>query len=510
MNTNFRVERSVSELVIGVERGSKRRLARGLVVAALAALAGCGTGGAWSADGFSQTTYGWKASYAPGQGSLLGDQWRVDNWELRSDGSYGEKAGPGFTSNEHAEGEVGAYYLYDLKLAHKGDDGVIWLKTHMLAEADAKKSLEVLVDSYLHAAREIDSLHGLGLAPRSIVSRAGTRLGANRALAVSLMATPVSSPGAEPVRIDLILTKFDYLLPDAPGTSTGAGPSIGTPPSRRTATAFMVVGYSNDATAFDSSRDDLDKLVARLTWSPSPKKVDAAGDAADDGDAESCWTETGFEQRRYGWKAAFAPGQNTLVSADWRLLESDAAGASGYKGRPDLSFDNVHNNGFVWTETITLDADEATKDLDVLFDNYVGRLAEVIGFKGQGVISSREEISLGPNIAVSATIERQPTTDEREGRVKTNATKLRLVVTKFSYLERPAKAGARRSRAVAFMVVGYGNDSKRFDSGLEDFARFLGRFTWPAPSSPTPAGKPDAPRKPPAKLHDPNQPETET
>jgi hypothetical protein len=509
MSTSFGIRHSVSAFVTGVGAW-KKGAARCFVLAALATIAGCGTGGAWSADGFSQTTYGWKASYEQGQHSLLGDRWRVDNWERKPDGSYGEKTGPGFTVDARAEGEVGGYYLYDLKLAHLGDDGVIWLKTDVLAEADAKKSLDVLADGYLHASRVTDSLHGLGFATSSVVSRAGTRLGTNRALAVSLLATPLSSPGGEAVRIDLVLMKYEYLLPDTPGTGvSGAGPGPGSPPPRRSATAFMVVGYSNDATNFDASRSDLDKLIAQLTWSPSPKKKsDAAAEGADDNEAESCWTETGFEQRRYGWKAAFAPGQKSLVSVDWRLLESAAAGESGYKGRADLSFDNIHNNGFVWTDTTTLDAEAATKDLDVLFDNYVGRLSEV-GFGGHAVISSREEISLGPNVAVSATIEREPTDAEREGRVKTNATKLRLVVTKFGYFERPAKASAKRVRAVAFMVVGYANDSKRFESGLEDFARFLGRFTWPTTSPASPSSKPESPQKP-IKLRDPNQPETET
>ena len=46
------------------------------------------------------------------------------------------------------------------------------------------------------------------------------------------------------------------------------------------------------------------------------------------------------------------------------------------------------------------------------------------------------------------------------------------------------------------MVVGYANDSSRFDGSLEQFARFLGRITWPssptAPSDAKPASKPDA------------------
>ena len=490
--------------------------ARWLILALAAA--GFGTGGAWSNEGFSQTTYGWKASYPSGASSLLGDDWRLDNWERQpsttpgdSSSTYGEKTGPGYTVSH---GEGAAQYLYDLKFVHASDQGAIWIKTSPLEAGDARKSLETLTEGYLRAKHDSAvSLAGLGFSVTAVTDRTETRLGGRRALAVSLNASVTSAPEGEPRRIDLLLTKYDYSWTDmTPTTSTdGVGPPSTTRSVTRVGTAFMVIGYVNTASRFDAARGDLDKLVARLSWSPSPSGgASPQTPATPEEEGESHWTATGFEQRRYGWKAAYSSGGHDFVSADWRLHEGSAR--SGYTGSADLSFENVHNNGFIWTDTSTLSMDEATKDLDVLFENYVGRLSE-LGFGGHAVISSRDTIKLGPHAAVSATIQREPTAAEREGRTKTIATQLRIVVTKFEYLERPERPGLASERRVAFMVVGYANDSSRFDGSLEEFARFLGRITWP--SSPTapggkPASKPDAPPGSPAKPVDPNQPTVET
>ena len=472
---------------------------RWLVVAL--AVAGCGTGGAWSNDGFSQTTYGWKASYPPGASALLGADWRVDNWGKNPDGTYAEKTGPGFTIGVDE-------FLYDLKLAHVPDEGVIWVKTRTLAEPDARKSLEMLSDGFLRG-RGAGSLAGLGFSAPAVTARRETSLGGRRALAVSLNAQVKSTPDGERRRIDLLVTKYEYELPDtqssaAPTLDPATGPATPAKSGRsHFATAFMVIGYVNAASRFDAARGDLDKLVARLTWSPT------AGHAAEppptpEDEGESRWTATGFEQRRYGWKASYAPGNQDFVSADWRLQEGSAQ--SGYTGSADLSFENIHDNGFIWTDTSALSMDEATKDLDVLFESYVGRLAQV-GFGGKAVIASREEIKLGAYPAVSAIVEREPTAAEREGRIKTIATQLRIVVTKFDYVERPQHAGAAGDRRVALMVIGYANDSSRFADGLEDFVHFLGRLSWPPPP---PGSKPAPQPRAPSKPADPNQPTLET
>jgi hypothetical protein len=491
------------------------------------AVAGCGTGGAWSKDGFSQETYKWKASYPPGQTALLGADWRVDNWDRRTENSPGgnpttsfsEKTGPGFTVDFEEDGngdgkidehEKGRQYLYDLKLAHVPDDGVIWIKTRTLSEGDVRKSLELLTERYLHSERLTTSLLGLGYEMTAVTNRAETRLGPHRALAVSLEAKLNSVDRGELRRIDLLVTKYEYELP-AVASSTSQGSETGSkpkPPAARFATAFMVIGYVNTASRFSAARGDLDQLVARLSWQPGQNGAGRILPPAADEEGDSRWTATGFEQRRYGWKAGYAEGTGHFVSADWRLREG--TGESGYTGRADLRFENLHNNGFIWTDTATLSIDEATKDLDVLFENYVGHLAQV-GFGGRAVIGSREEIKLGPYSAVSATLEREPTAPEREGRVKTIATKIRLVVTKFEYLERPKRAGVTGERCVAFMVVGYANDSVRFDGGLEDFARFLGRTTWPSqPAGGNPVQPAIKAPSPPAKPLDPNQPKIET
>lgn len=470
---------------------------------------GCGTGGSWSSEGFTQSTFGWKATYAAGQSSLLGADWRVDNWERGADGRYVEKTGSGFTMGSGEED-----YLFDLKLAHVPDDAAIWIKTRSLSDADAKKSLEVLTDAYLHAGSSARPLVEMGYDAKAVTNRFETSVGSNRALVVSLDAHARGERSTELRRIDLIVLKFNYARLESTSDATPASGTAGPLPQghSKISTALMMIGYVNTASRFDLSRGDLDKLVTRLSWSPLPSRPRGAA-PGDEEEGDSRWTATGYEQRRFGWKLSYPPGKKAFVGADWRLQEGADTEGSGYKGRVDLSFENIHNNAFIWTDTTPLAADETTKDLDVLFENYVGRLSEV-GFGGHAVISSREEITVGGYPAVSAIVEREPTPAEREGRVRTNATKLRLVVTKFDYVERPRQPGVPGERGVAFMVIGYANDSKRFADSIEEFARFVGRLSWPPPA-PGLGGKPSAPtpgapQKPPAKPVDPNQPTVET
>ena len=183
----------------------------------------------------------------------------------------------------------------------------------------------------------------------------------------------------------------------------------------RVGTAFMVIGYVNTASRFDAAGQPRQARDAFELVTVAHERRRVAPDAAHPGGGGSSrWTATGFEQRRYGWKAAYASGGHDFVSADWRLHEGSAR--SGYTGSANLSFENVHNNGFIWTDTSTLSMDEATKDLDVLFENYVGTWS----WASEGTPSSarRDTIKLGPFAAVSATIQREPAAAEREGRTR--------------------------------------------------------------------------------------------
>lgn len=506
------------------------------------AVAGCGTGGAWSKDGFAQKTYGWKASYQPGTTALLGASWRVDNWD-QPDGAgamsdnlgdasvtpSGEKTGPGFTidydDDANGDGKIdanesGRKFLYDLKLAHVPDEGVIWVKTRTLSDGDVRKSLELLSESYLRSGHPSVSISGVGYSPTAVVNRTETRLGPYRALAVSLEAQAPSSRNKELRRIDLFFAKYEYQLDEPPKVTSSSGPETAPPGASEYephfAVAFVVIGYVNTASRFDGSRGDLDQLLARMHWPQPPRHEPGVRHPrlTPEEEGESRWSADGFEQLRYGWKASRVEAGKDFVSSSWRLREgAPAAGGSGYTGSSDLSFENVHNNGFIWTDTTTLSSDEATKDLDVLFENYVGHLSEV-GFGGHAVMGAREELKLGPHLAVSATVEREPTAAEREGRVKTIATKLRLVVTKYEFVQQSKRPGVAGERHAAFMVIGYANDSTRFDAGLEDFVRFLGRISWPSVQRAQPGGGPARqsvrPSRPPAKPLDPNQPKIET
>src|SRR5262249_55796348 len=148
--------------------------------------------------------------------------------------------------------------------------GVIWIKTRTLSEGDVRKSLELLTERYLHSEHLTTSLLGLGYSMTAVTNRAETRLGPHRALAVSLEAKMNSVDSGELRRIDLLVTKYEYKLPvvtssTPQGAGAGSGPK---PPSARFATAFMVIGYVNTASSFASSRGELDRLVARLSWQP--------------------------------------------------------------------------------------------------------------------------------------------------------------------------------------------------------------------------------------------------
>ncbi|HVZ73223.1 MAG TPA: hypothetical protein VHJ20_12670 [Polyangia bacterium] len=207
--------------------------------------------------------------------------------------------------------------------------------------------------------------------------------------------------------------------------------------------------------------------------------------AAEPTPVDFTWTRAGFDHPTYRWRLPYLAGTPDLLGADWRLVgwAWNANGAFVHNDFDnDLHFVDVRDNGQVWIQTYPLGPQDATKDLDVLFDNFATTVTSLY-IPNRPVILERKSIALGTKAALSVGIEREPTKEELENHLHVRAAKLRLVVTKFAY----QKNTDREPRwATAFMVIGYVNDDTRFENGLGDFAKLLGRLVLP----PTPPGAP--------------------
>jgi hypothetical protein len=253
------------------------------------------------------------------------------------------------------------------------------------------------------------------------------------------------------------------------------------------------------------------------------------------------WSAAGYENKTFAWRFTYPPGKPELLGAEWRLdnWEQTREGAwkqkrgVGYtaiidengdgrldddeRANPvfldDLKFANVRNNASIWLKARRLHSDEESKDLDVLLENYVAELTS--GFfstwrEHRAVLSTRSDITLAGQPAVSALVELRPRRkEEPDERTTARFAKLHLVMAKFDYLG-PAPMVRRsvshgrgvdpaplvpgpRPRHKAVLVIGYINDNERFDSSLPDVAKLLGRIELPRLA---PAGGPPAPAEP--------------
>jgi len=94
------------------------------IVVMLGSTVGCVTpSGEWNAQGFEEKTYGWKASYPPGQARLLGPDWQLDNF-YADGGNFEAKDGPKYVADleedENRDGKIDSsetrkVFIFDLK-----------------------------------------------------------------------------------------------------------------------------------------------------------------------------------------------------------------------------------------------------------------------------------------------------------------------------------------------------------------------------------------------------------
>jgi hypothetical protein len=253
------------------------------------------------------------------------------------------------------------------------------------------------------------------------------------------------------------------------------------------------------------------------------------------------WSAKGFEHKTLAWKATYADGEDALLGPDWRLdnWEKDASGGWRQKGGAgyaavidedgdgildqhershrvhldDLKFTNVRNNGIIWVKGRRLKDTEVGKDLDVLMENYVGALTDGASLplrELKALVQSRSDVTLSAQPAITALVELKPRKEEPEERGTSRYAKVHLVMAKFDYLGEPkmitkssgeSSTGARvdevvtgpRPRLTGLIVVGYVNDSERFDAGLADVAKLLERIELP---NLPPTGAPKAVARP--------------
>ena len=268
--------------------------------------AGCMTAtGAWSEQGFAETTFGWRASYAPGTTALLGPDWRLDNWVVDDYGALVPKRrgayvasdedeeateGPGSRSERHR------IFVYDLKYLNVRNNGVIWAQTRRMHRRDTDRDLDVLLANY------VDSLAGTGLYEQGTVfggqtikirsftafvtDRQPVKLGPYPAISAVIELAETEKlrldPNARMSKIAVAITKFQYLekveVPGAMGAEERPA-TFENPQAPRPTTvivdgqvyykrpAVMIVGYYNDVDHFAASLPDFTTLRDRIQWS---------------------------------------------------------------------------------------------------------------------------------------------------------------------------------------------------------------------------------------------------
>lgn len=285
--------------------------------------AGCaGAGGAWSTAGFEQKAYGWKAKYAPGtRGKLLGEPWRLDNWEPGMDGTTLEqKRGDQYDAKVWVDenddgkmdfGETSTKPLFDLKLTNTRDNGFIWVATRELSPGMASKDLDVLLNDFGASllAGGNGSLAG-GKLLGFVTTKKETRLGSRAAISeVVELASPdmvKADPQARTGKMLLVLSRFTYAEPiptSTPTTETtenldGSTTQTASPytPKPRKRTGVLLLGYFNDMAHFHDHLKAFDDFLGRIAWMPpsdAPPKVPASPAPANPAPAEESSAQPG-------------------------------------------------------------------------------------------------------------------------------------------------------------------------------------------------------------------------
>jgi len=272
-----------------------KNLSRILVPFACAMLASCRPPkvGVVGPAGFAQPRYGYQLSYRdPGQKQFVGPEWQLDNYYVDPHWSKLQpKKGPDYIAvREFDADNDGAISpmekqeepIYDLRFVNSKDDGVIWVKAHPVARAEAHRDLDVVLDNYA------DGLAGTGLYAQGnlfnvqrtklrqfttfLTSKEPIKLGALQALSGTIELAEVEKLRLDPQyrseKIKVVFARFMYFEPASRNFDPVDGAPIVTHngESCYQRSALLIAGYANSVPRFDGHLKDFEQVLNQFVF----------------------------------------------------------------------------------------------------------------------------------------------------------------------------------------------------------------------------------------------------
>jgi hypothetical protein len=254
-------------------------VAAGLVVGVAAACGCAPVAGGFRADGFHEADLPVSVRFTdPASRSFVGPDWRVDNFLLKKDGSFGDaKTAEGYLYNREIDvdgdgrPETKESLVYDLKLINRVTTSAIWMQTVLLAMADKDRSLTSFLDDF------VEALSGTGL------YRAGAPVprlvGRTKSYGARLVASKEGTTGGFPsLDATIELVNLDQLKVD-PNAKSSIGRVVFVRTdyphafrqgdNRYETRAMVVLGCESVPRDFDATNADFDKFVQGVQLGPA-------------------------------------------------------------------------------------------------------------------------------------------------------------------------------------------------------------------------------------------------
>jgi hypothetical protein len=221
----------------------------------------------------------------PARKEILSEDWRVDNFELSSDGSPKRpKNGPKYKGTRDVDDGEGSgdllhedFYVFDLELVHRSSGGVIWARTIPLPPALTDTNLRVLMDDYAAA------LSGTGFFASDVVSAGGNAVAKAQEFATKVVQAKQTSvaghdaydatielANVDQIKLDpnrreaigrIVLVRTDYFNESLARRHLNDEHKV----RRR---IVMMLGYSNNPTDFPAQLPDFERFISQISLGP--------------------------------------------------------------------------------------------------------------------------------------------------------------------------------------------------------------------------------------------------